>query len=61
MPMGVFASDQYKPLVRYEEPKQISDEPLTLGLGANQPVSPSNPKVMELDKDPAIEPDSLPD
>ena len=59
MPTGVFASDQYKPSVRYEEPKQMGDGPPTLGSGANQPVAPSDPKVIELDEDPVIEPDPL--
>jgi len=57
--MGVFTSDQHKPLVHYEEPKQAGDGPSTLGSGANKPSSPSDPKVMELDKDLAIEPDPL--
>jgi len=35
VPTGVFTSDQYKPSVHYEEPKQISDRPPTLGSGAN--------------------------
>ena len=61
MPMGVFASDQYKPSVRYEEPEQASDRPLALGSGANQPSAPSNPKVIELDEDLVIEPDPLAD
>ena len=59
VPTGIFASDQYKPSVRYEEPKQADDEPPALGLGANQPSVPSDPEVMELDEDPAIEPDPL--
>ena len=61
MPMGVFASDQHKPLVHYEEPEQASDGPPALGSGANQPSAPSDPEVIELDKDPAIEPDPLAD
>ncbi|XP_066324297.1 uncharacterized protein [Miscanthus floridulus] len=59
VPMGVFASDQYKPLVRYEELEQTGDGSPTLDSGANQSVAPSDPKVMELDEDPAIEPHSL--
>ena len=58
---GVLTSDQYKPSVRYEEPEQTDDMPPTLGSGANQPVAPSDPEVMELDEDPAIEPDPLAD
>ena len=61
VPMGVFASDQLKPSVCYEEPEQASDRPPTLGLGANQPSAPSDPEVMELDEDPTIEPDPLAD
>ena len=59
--MGVFASDQHKPLVRYEDPEQDGDGPPTLGIGANQPSAPSDPKVMELDEDPVTEPDPLVD
>ena len=59
VPMGIFASDQYKPSVHNEEPKQASDGSPTLGSGANEPLAPFDPKVMELDKDPAIEPNPL--
>ena len=59
--MGVFTSDQHKPLVHYEEPKQAGDGPPTLGSGADQPVAPSDLEVMELDEDPAIELDPLAD
>ena len=52
MPTGVFASDQYKSSVRYEELEQTDDGPPALGSGANQPAAPSNPEVMELDEDP---------
>ena len=61
MPTGIFASDQHKPSVHYEEPKQASDGLPALGSGANQPSAPSDPKVMELDEDLAIEPDPLAD
>ena len=61
VPIGVFASDQYKPLVQYDEPKQAGDGPPALGLGANQPPAPSDPEVMELDEDPATESDPLAD
>ena len=43
---GVFASDQYKPSVRYKELEQTNDEPPTLGSGANQPTAPSDLEVM---------------
>ena len=59
VPIGVFASNQHKPSVRYEEPEQAGDGPLALGSGAYQPSAPSNPEVIELDKDPATEPDPL--
>ena len=61
MPTGVFASDQYKPSVRYEEPEQTSDGPPALGSGANQPVAPSDLEVMELEEDLATEPNPLTD
>ncbi|XP_066392591.1 uncharacterized protein [Miscanthus floridulus] len=61
VPTGIFASDQHKPSVRYEEPKQAGDGPPALGLGADQPVAPSDPKVMELSDDIATEPDPLVD
>ncbi|XP_066315310.1 uncharacterized protein [Miscanthus floridulus] len=59
VPMGIFASNQYKPLICYKELEQMGDGPPALGLGANQPVAPSDPEVMELDEYPVIEPDPL--
>jgi len=59
VPTGVFASDQHKPSVCYDKPEQAGDGPPALGSGDNQPSAPSNPKVMELDEDPTIEPDPL--
>ncbi|XP_066384959.1 uncharacterized protein [Miscanthus floridulus] len=59
VPTSVFTSDQYKPLVRYEEPEHTSDGPLALGSGADQLAAPSDPKVLELDEDLMIEPDLL--
>ena len=61
VPMGVFTSDQHKPLVRYEGPEQAGDGPPALGLGADQPSAPSDPEVMELEEGPAIEPELLVD
>ena len=61
VPTGIFTSDQYKPLIRYEEPEQIGDGPPTLGSGANQSAAPSDLEVIELDEDPAIELDPLAD
>ena len=60
VPTGIFASDQYKPSVRYE-PEQTDDGLPALGSGANQPVAPSNPEFMELDEDLVTEPDPLAD
>ena len=51
VPMSIFASDQYKPSFRYEELEQTGDRTPTLGSGANQPMAPSDPEVMELDED----------
>ena len=59
VPTSVFASHQHKPSVDYEEPKQVGDRSLALGSGADQPSAPSDPKVMKLDEDPAIEPNPL--
>ena len=61
VPMGVFASDQHKPLVRYEGLEQGGDGPSNPGSGADQSSAPSGPEVMELEEDPAIEPDPLVD
>ena len=38
VPMGLFASDQHKPSVCYEESKQGGDGPTNLGSGADQPL-----------------------
>ena len=56
---GVFASDQHKPSVRYEGSKQAGDGPPAQGSRADQPSAPSDPKVLELDEDLAIELDPL--
>ena len=45
---GVFASDQYKPSVRYEEPEQTGDGSPALGSGANRPSAPFDPKSWSL-------------
>ena len=58
---GIFADDQYKPSVCYEEPEQTDNRLPALGSGANQPSAPSDLEVMELDEDPAIELDPLDD
>ena len=61
VPTGVFTSDQYKPSICFEEREQTGDRPPTLGSGADRPLAPSDPKVMELDEDPMAEPDPLAD
>ena len=58
---GIFASDQHKPSVLYEELEQAEDGPPALGSGANQPSARSDLEVIELDEDPATEPDPLTD
>ena len=57
VPMGVFASNQHKPLVRYEGLGQGGDGLSNPGPGADQSTAPSGPEVMELEEDPATEPD----
>ena len=59
--MGVFASNQRKPLVHYKGLEQANDGPPDLASGANQPTAPSDPEVIEIEEDPAIEPDPLDD
>ena len=58
---GVFVSDQHKPSVRYEGSEWANNGPSDPALGANQPMAPPGPDVMELEEDPAIEPDPLDD
>ena len=55
--MGVFVSDQHKPLVRYEGSKRADDGPPSPALRDNPPTAPSEPEVMELEEDPIAEPD----
>ena len=61
VPTGVFSSDSHKPSVHYEGSEQGGDGPSNPGLGADQSMAPSDPKVMELEEDPATEPDPLVD
>ena len=61
VPTGVFASDQHKPSVHYEGPEQVGDDPPALGSRADKPLAPSDLEVMELEEDPATEPDPLVD
>ena len=57
VPTGVFASDQHKPSVRYEGSERANDGPSDLAPRADPPTVPSDPEVMELEEDPAAEPD----
>ena len=61
MPTGVFASDQHKPLVRYEGSEQVDDSPPNPSSGGDQPSAPSGPEVMEIEQDLVTEPDPLVD
>ena len=61
VPMGIFSSDQHKPLVRYEGSKQTNYGPSDLAPGADQLMAPPSPDVMELKEDAATEPDRLDD
>jgi hypothetical protein len=54
---GIFASNQYKPLVRYEEFEWARDKPPASASGARQPPTLSNLEVMELDMESATVPD----
>ena len=59
--MGMFASDQHKPSVHYEGLEQGGDGLSNPGPGADQSTAPSGPEVMELEEDPATEPNPLVD
>ena len=59
--MGIFASDQHKPSVRYEGSERANDGPSNLAPGADQPTAPPGPDVMELEEDPMTEPDPFDD
>ena len=61
VPAGIFASDQHKPSVHNQGLEQAGNGSPALGSGADQPLAPSGPKVMELKEDPAIEPNPLVD
>ena len=50
-----------KPLVRYEGSEWANDGPSDPASGANQPMAPSDPEVMELEEDSATEPNPLVD
>ena len=53
VPMGVFTSDQHKPLVHYEGSERADDGPSDPAPGADQPMTAPGPGVMELEEDPA--------
>ena len=57
VPIGVFASDQHKPSVRYVGSEQADDGPSSPTPGANPPTALPNPEVMELEEGPAAESD----
>jgi hypothetical protein len=57
IPSDIFASNQYKPSIRYEESEQAGAKPLASDLGARQPLIFSNHEVMELDLEPMMGPD----
>ena len=61
MPTGVFTSDQHKPSVHYEGSERADDGPSNPAPGADQPMAPPGPDVMELEEDPATELDPLND
>ena len=61
VPMGVFASDQHKPSVRYEGLEWANDSPSDPAPKADPPTAPFDPEVMELEEYPVAEPDPLND
>ena len=61
VPIGIFASDQHKPSIRYEGSEQADGGPPDSASGADQPSAPSGPEVMELEEGPAIELEPLVD
>jgi len=61
VPADVFANDQHKPSVHYEEPEQAGNDQPILSSGSDPSLAPSEPKVMEIDEDPVAEPNPLSD
>ena len=57
VPVGIFASDQHKPSVRYTGSEQADDGPSIPIPGANPPIAPPDPEVMVLEEEPAAESD----
>ena len=56
--MGVFASDQHKPSVRYEGSDWANNGPPDPAPEADQPTTPPDPEVMELEEGPTPDPPS---
>ena len=61
VPTLVFASDQHKPLVRYEGSDRADNGPSDPAPRADPPTVPFDLEVMELEEDPAAEPKPLND
>jgi hypothetical protein len=61
VPTGVFASDQYKPLVTYQGSAHDDNELPMTTLGANPTSAPADPNVMQIEDDLDTGPDPLPD
>jgi hypothetical protein len=74
VPVRIFASDQHKPLVHYEEPEQAGNEPpalgsgarasnksLTSGSGADLSTALTDPEFMEINEDPSVGSGPVPD
>jgi hypothetical protein len=57
VPSGIFASDQYKPSIRYEESERAGDKPPASNSGACKLPTLSSLEVMELDGELGTEPD----
>ena len=55
--VGVFASDQHKPLVHYKGSEWADNDPSDTAPRADPPTALSDLEVMELEEDPAAEPD----
>ncbi|XP_066373592.1 uncharacterized protein [Miscanthus floridulus] len=55
VPIGVFASDQHKPSVRYEGSERANNGSPDPAPGADPPTALPDPEVMELEEDPVAE------
>jgi hypothetical protein len=47
----MIVNNQHKPLVHYEEPEQVGNEPSISCSGADPSSTLSDPEVMEIDED----------